>query len=663
MSIASVNNYIIPPIDVSSIVDFPKDMFHLILRKLNTAKDVIHFGLTNKKLYSFVLTGCQFHVWNFFLVDHFRNLHLNFNSVDESLPIYKHIKITDTNMNIGTCRRQSIDKYLDAITNIVIHNDLIIIGSEKGTIKILNFEDGKEQMALEGHQDAISSLVVNHKNELISGSRDGKIKIWNLETGEQETLYGHQDPVSCKVTYDGRLIASSINDEIKVWDIESRKLVNTYAGYQDTKNSIAVFNNELVTISIIGDYIKICKLENGEELQTFDRNGWDITFIAIHHHQLILGEKGGILKILDLETGKELWRRTLAHKREITCVILYGDKLISTAKDGLIKIWDYKSKRTKELGNLDGHNLNGHTIAINDIAMSKGKLVSCADNGLINIWDFNPRFSSVSPYAQLTIVEDTNPCDRENVPHLVNVDPLPLVNVDVPLLVNEDPTLLVNVDPTLLADLGIVTKEGYSEKLGCRPEHLMLRGIRSLKDLNVICPPSLEIEELIIDVSPINDVMQQQVIANRNRQNLYKLCNQMLEAITVMDQEAKNCGMILYEGNGPWDGLKNKLTDLLTQLNACERTRNAIIQSFTGEAYTAWAKQLNDLIKEFHEVDREHRIVKLRTYLHQEVVLKVWKTLEGQSILTLSDFQAKYDCSLSQLLKMQAFIETHLKLT
>jgi hypothetical protein len=218
----------------------------------------------------------------------------------------------------------------------------------------------------------------------------------------------------------------------------------------------------------------------------------------------------------------------------------------------------------------------------------------------------------------------------------------------------------------LLQCLKIDTDQDYSEQLGCRPGQLKDRGILSLKDLNIICPPSLEIQELTIDLSPTNtnpDVMQLQVSANRNRLGLSNLCNQMLNTITAMDQEAKNCGKILYEGNEHWNTLQQHLNDFNTLLNAivekCERKPYAIIQAFSRDAYVSLAKQLNTLIKEFHEVDRKHRITKLRAYIHQEVILEVWtnQKLQGQGILTLSNFQDQYHCSLRQLLHMMEFIE------
>ena len=69
----------------------------------------------------------------------------------------------------------------------------MISGSADKTIKVLNFEERREEFTLIGHTSSVTSVAISQDGKyVISGSRDKTIKVWNFEERREEfTLTGH----------------------------------------------------------------------------------------------------------------------------------------------------------------------------------------------------------------------------------------------------------------------------------------------------------------------------------------------------------------------------------------------------------------------------------------------------------------------------------------
>jgi WD40 repeat protein len=85
-------------------------------------------------------------------------------------------------------------------------------------------------MSYEGHQGAITDLVVLNSKHLASGSRDKTIKVWEILTGWCIfTLKGHSRSITSLVHLkeENKLVSGSLDESIRVWSLENKACMMT----------------------------------------------------------------------------------------------------------------------------------------------------------------------------------------------------------------------------------------------------------------------------------------------------------------------------------------------------------------------------------------------------------------------------------------------------
>lgn len=107
-----------------------------------------------------------------------------------------------------------------------VGNDMVLAGTEEGVIYVWKGKacsDAKANpfhplQALNAHTGAVVSLRVGTLVKLYSGSVDHTIRVWDLETLEcTMTLNGHSDAVTSLICWSKCLISCSLDHTIKVW--------------------------------------------------------------------------------------------------------------------------------------------------------------------------------------------------------------------------------------------------------------------------------------------------------------------------------------------------------------------------------------------------------------------------------------------------------------
>ncbi|MGC2595699.1 MAG: hypothetical protein WA347_05415, partial [Rhabdochlamydiaceae bacterium] len=68
--------------------------------------------------------------------------------------------------------------------------------------------------------------------------------------------------------------------------------------------------------------------------------------------------------------------------------------------------------------------------------------------------------------------------------------------------------------------------------------------------------------------------------------------------------------------------------------------------------YNELARELNALVEEFQTLDRNHQIVKLRTYIHQQDISRAWEKCPAVGVQRLVNLPTAEQKTLPMLLQM-----------
>ena len=308
----------------------------------------------------------------------------------------------------------------------------IITGASNGSIKVWDFDSGKELNTLHGHTKLAYALALSPNGAiLVSGSFDSTIKIWDMETMEEKkTLRGHGDCVDgVLITPDSRHIVSCSNDfTVRVWELGRGTLMHTLTGHNGHVRGIAMTSDGVHVISGSQDgTVKLWNLETLTLEKSFLGHSGTVYTVCFSPdgRYALSGSEDNVVKIWDVSSGREI-RSLIGHTSEIYCVTMTpdGTKVLSSSDDMTVRIWWFHNG--EEFCTLRGHsesvrtvmvtregdvaisgsedctyklwNLKctqttppfaGHQRSINDVAVSSDGLlcVTGSDDHLLKVWD------------------------------------------------------------------------------------------------------------------------------------------------------------------------------------------------------------------------------------------------------------------------------------
>lgn len=110
-----------------------------------------------------------------------------------------------------------------AVVRVALSPDesFILSASEDGTLKLWETATGVERATLQGHGGEVDDCAIHPDGEtVVSAGRDGTLRLWSSKTGEEtEVLAGHsQGVVACAVSPDGASVFSAdAGGELRIW--------------------------------------------------------------------------------------------------------------------------------------------------------------------------------------------------------------------------------------------------------------------------------------------------------------------------------------------------------------------------------------------------------------------------------------------------------------
>lgn len=251
----------------------------------------------------------------------------------------------------------------------------------------LGFEEIIDERKIELEKIAKSNLQwINQISlngvELMASLGYKNLKVWDIERNKATGLLeGHENSVLSINKAEGMFVTSSSSGDIKIWDDESKAMLMSIEAHQwDVRDTVV---DDMRLYSISDDYsIKIWDIETGDILDTIkSAHDGEITAILIDGNNIITSSKDGTIKYRDKNTGK-LLKTLSSHTKAVNTIIKDETHLISGSDDKTIKVWDLKT------GKLISNMTNGHTDGITALMITEDYIISGAKDKKISIWKY-----------------------------------------------------------------------------------------------------------------------------------------------------------------------------------------------------------------------------------------------------------------------------------
>ncbi|MCF4969730.1 WD40 repeat domain-containing protein [Nostoc sp. CMAA1605] len=226
-------------------------------------------------------------------------------------------------------------------------------------IKLFNLETQKEIQTLQGHFDAVVSLVVTPDGTLISSGKDKLIYVWEYFHSWQYDVLGEHpcyvwgmNTVKVALSMDGKILisCSAIDRTIKIWDWKQRQQITTLGNetlglnnYEPGLSCVAISPDGKVALGGGGNQIDVWDIETNQKIYTITLEvDNDIQSLCVSKDAKAFygGLKNGVIRIWNLLTG-EIIHDLEGHLGVVWSMALSpdGKTLVSSSLDRTIKIW------------------------------------------------------------------------------------------------------------------------------------------------------------------------------------------------------------------------------------------------------------------------------------------------------------------------------------
>lgn len=210
-------------------------------------------------------------------------------------------------------------------------------------IYIWDWESGELVGIQDSHQAFVRAIAVSPDGRLVaSGDQaDAQILIWELETRAViHTLTDHDNALDALIfSPDGsRLYSRDGDGSIYAWDVSSGERLRTY-GEGDGAPSLMLIEGGTQLVATSPNGTRIWDVESGALLRRLDASGY---FAAISPDENLLATMHGdisTLRIYDLATGEEIFRRPLNQGVGGIRIAFSSDGRLITIEETVFAVW------------------------------------------------------------------------------------------------------------------------------------------------------------------------------------------------------------------------------------------------------------------------------------------------------------------------------------
>jgi WD40 repeat protein len=181
-------------------------------------------------------------------------------------------------------------------------------GTEDRTIEIWNAVTGEKQCTLRGHAAGVTAVSFSpDEQSLVSGDANRTVKVWNLRAKSQRNSFRAGGLVTAVAMSGDRgwLAIASSDRRVKFWNLKQDR---ESGGFREKREPSALaFSPDGSLIAVAAaDGLKLRRVNNGREVQSFDRPGAGA---------LTFTQDGNCLALSATQRGVKLW--DTARSREL----------------------------------------------------------------------------------------------------------------------------------------------------------------------------------------------------------------------------------------------------------------------------------------------------------------------------------------------------------
>jgi WD40 repeat protein len=293
------------------------------------------------------------------------------------------------------CQRggQMFRGHADAVRCVTAMGNLVAAGGSDGQIALWDLTSGQRLALFAGHKGAVNTVAL-HPTEptLASAGDDGTIRLWEANTGKLRQVFASEPGPLNTLTFshDGRkLAAAGSNGMVSNWDLQQAS-GTAYTGHDGSVFALALSPDDRLLASGGKDgQIHLWNVERGDHLTLDGHRGW-VTCLTVGERYLAAGGSDRQILVWELASGQCI-ARLAGHAGTLSGVALSSDeeRIVSTAYDATLRVWDLDFKRQRLLITGDAE------ISSLAILHGGGTAVTASLDRNVRSWDLTDRRETV----------------------------------------------------------------------------------------------------------------------------------------------------------------------------------------------------------------------------------------------------------------------------
>lgn len=240
----------------------------------------------------------------------------------------------------------------------------------------------KKKLEIREHGSPIYS-VDGSENFVYTTSGDKFVLKWNLDTGQQERFSIKLDNTSYCLAFDSNnLYIGTKKGELYVIDTLSKKLIYQRKICESAIHSFLIMPTLILVGNEVGELVFLSSEDFSEIKKHIYSCGKIRGIIQLDSKRIAFASRDGYIRIL-LGEQHELEHQFHAHEKGANKLLVIGNFLYSTGKDGCLKKWNWQEEIVLQTWPI-------HRGTIYDLKRIGNYIVTASRDKTIKIWRIDP---------------------------------------------------------------------------------------------------------------------------------------------------------------------------------------------------------------------------------------------------------------------------------